>query len=189
MEQVLKRLLLVALCSSLCSIASAAVYKYTDENGQTAYSDKPIEGAKKLKLPGTATRKRDSDNTAKQSSGKSEENQKPDKSVQYKSLEVLTPKHDKVVDGTSGDVEVILLATPKMVPGHQIVVTLDGKDISKSRHANLSLSQVPRGSHTLASRIIDKNGTTLIKAKPVTFHIKRPIIEKDSPLAFDSENN
>lgn len=162
--------------------AVAGVYKYIDENGQVAYSDKPVAGAEKLKI-----RSRNSPSYAAQPSRQNQSNNSgstTDTAFEYDSFELLTPKNEKVVSDRSGSVQVIFLPTPTLANDHQIIVTVDGKDISRGRHANISLSQVPRGSHKVEGRIEDADGQILIKSGTVTFHVKRPIIDEDSPLAF-----
>ncbi len=161
---------------------AAGVYKYIDENGQVAYGDRPVQGAEKLKIrsrngPSYATQPSQPANSKQQSEA-------DNNGFEYESLELLTPKNDKVVSDRSGSVQVIFLPAPALAPDHEIIVTVDGKDISRGRHANISLSQVPRGSHKVTGRIESSDGQVLIKSDTITFHVKRPIIDEDSPLAF-----
>ena len=161
--------------------AASAVYKYIDENGQVAYGDKPVDGAKKLKIrthraPGYAPKLPQP--TRPDNPGEE------DKEVKYESFELLTPKNDKVIENRGGSVQVIFLPTPALAADHEVVVTVDGKDISRGRHANISLSQVPRGTHKVTGRIENADGDTLIKSGTVSFHVKRPVIGKNSPFAF-----
>ena len=162
--------------------AASGVYKYIDENGQVAYSDRPVQGAEKLKI-----RTRSSNSYAVEPSEPKQTNQPavPDKQgFKYDSLVLLTPKDEKVVSDRSGSVQVIFLPTPSLAADHEIIVNVDGKDISRGRHANISLSQVPRGSHKVSGRIESSDGKVLIKSASATFHVKRPIIDEDSSLAF-----
>ncbi len=182
--KMLKQPLAIASLVATVLVATPAVsgvYKYIDENGQVAYSDKPVEGAQRLKI-----RSRTTPSYAAQPSP--EQNKEPAKAdntgFKYESFELLTPKHDKVVSDRSGSVQVIFLPTPTLAADHEIVVTVDGKDISRGRHANISLSQVPRGSHKVSGRIEAPSGEVLISSQTITFHVKRPIIDEDSPLAF-----
>ena len=166
----------------LAAPAAAGVYKYIDENGQVAYSDRPVEGAEKLKI-----RSRTTPSYAAQPSQPEQQESAAgpkNKDHKYSSFELLTPKNDKTISDRSGSVQVIFLPSPKLAPDHEIIVTVDGKDISRGRHANISLSQVPRGSHDVSGRIESADGKILIKSDKVTFHVKRPIIDEDSPLAF-----
>ena len=180
-----KRIIAVAgLVASLliATPVASAVYKYIDENGRVAYGDRPVQGAEKLKIR-THNTPRYAD--PKQLEQKAQQTGQPDKTgFKYESFVLLTPKHDKVVSDRSGSVEVIFLPTPSLAPDHEIIVNVDGKDISRGRHANLSLSQVPRGSHKVSGRIESAEGKVLMKSATATFHVKRPIIDENSPLAF-----
>lgn len=161
---------------------ASGVYKYIDEYGQVAYSDKPIDGAERLKI-----RSRNSPGYAAQPSRPNQANSqgRPDSTgFKYESLELLTPKNDKIVSDRSGSVQVVFLPSPRLAEDHELIVTVDGKDISRGRHANISLSQVPRGSHEVSGRIESSDGTIMIKSASATFHVKRPVIDPDSPLAF-----
>ncbi|OED36798.1 hypothetical protein AB833_25655 [Chromatiales bacterium (ex Bugula neritina AB1)] len=182
-------LLFATVLLAATNVSTAGIYKYIDENGQVAYSDKQIDGAEKMNIkhlsrrldPGSVT---ETDHHSETGS----ETKPEDSDISYQSLEILTPKNDRVVADRSGTVEVIVLPTPRLGASHELVIVVDGKDISRGRSANITLSQVPRGSHNVGARILDANGQTLITATEATFHIKRPIIDRQSPLAFDSTN-
>jgi len=179
-----KQAVTVGLLSALlvATPATSGVYKYIDENGQVAYSDKPVEGAKKLKIRsrnGPSYASQPSKPANNEQSGEADNN-----GFKYESFELLTPKEDKVVSDRSGSVQVVFLPEPALAADHEIIVNVDGKDISRGRHANISLSQVPRGSHKVTGRIESAEGKVLITSATVTFHVKRPIIDEDSPLAF-----
>lgn len=173
--------LLVANSSSI-----AGIYKYIDEDGQVAYSDKPVDGAEKMKIRERAPRPEAGFDT-NSNRGQGPEGELSEQ-VEYESLEILTPRNDRVIADRTGSVEVILLPTPRLADGHELIIVVDGKDISRGRHANVTLSQVPRGSHKVSARILDSGGQTLMTSPTVTFHVKRPIIDKDSPLAYDNDN-
>jgi len=166
--------------------ANSGVYKYIDENGQVAYSDRPVEGARKLKIrtqaaPGYGAQPNQPVKKKPQAPADAE-------AVKYESFELLTPKHDKVVSDRSGSVQVIFLPTPRLAADHEIVVTVDGKDISRGRHANISLSQVPRGTHKVSGRIESADGDTVIESATIEFHVKRPTIDPNSPFAASTGN-
>ena len=162
----------VVAVTSVSGTAIAGIYKYLDENGNIAYSDKPVHGAQKLKIKLRPTPESD---VAQQSAEALEDDDGNSKEVtSYESLELLTPNDDKVVSDRSGSVQVVLLPTPRLSSTHELVITVDGKDISRGRHANLNLSQVSRGTHTVSARILDANGTTMISSPTATFHVREP---------------
>lgn len=171
----------IAVCLAVSmGIAHAAVYKYIDENGNVAYGDKPIDGSEKVKIHGVRSTSEDSDDEesdeettgGSRSGNASREGGNEDETeIVYRSLEILTPKPGKVVDERSGSVQVIFLPTPSLAQSDQLVVTVDGKDISKGRDANLALSNLTRGAHTVTGKIIDADGKTKISSAFVTFQV------------------
>jgi len=175
----------VAAClAATIGIAHAAVYKYIDENGNIAYGDRPVDGSEQVKIHGARTTndQRDDDESDEESgngsSGNAAEQTGDETETVYRSLEILTPKPGKVVDERSGAVQVIFLPTPSLAQSDQLVVTVDGKDISKGRDANLALSNLTRGPHTVTGKIIDADGKTKISSAFVTFQVG-----KDNSLA------
>ena len=151
--------------------AVGGIYKYLDENGQIAYSDKPVEGAKRMNIQLRPTPEPDEVEDVVEelaSDGTSAE------VTDYESLELLTPTQEKVISDRSGSVQVIALPTPRLSRSHELVITVDGKDISRGRHANLNLSQVSRGTHIVSARILDASGTLIITSPSVTFYVQKP---------------
>ena len=150
----------------------AGIYKYLDENGKIAYSDKPVQGAQELKIRTRSTSELDEAQRAADALENDDDNS--GEVTSYESLELLTPGDDKVVSDRSGSVQVILLPTPQLSNTHELIITVDGKDISRGRHANLNLSQVSRGTHTVSARILNANGDTMISSPTTTFHVREP---------------
>ncbi len=161
---------LVAIASLLLPMASnAGIYKYLDENGRVAYSDKPVEGAKKMKIQRQPTPQPDESTEDDDAS----EDEEEEEVTSYKSLKILNPTHDKVISDRSGSVQVILLPSPRLSSEHQLIINVDGKDISRGKHANLNLANVHRGSHTVSGRIVDADGNLMIESPSVSFHVRR----------------
>lgn len=156
----------------------SGVYKYLDENGRIAYSDKPIEGAKKMKLQRSPTPPPADDASEEEAL----ENEDEQEVTSYKALKLLNPTQNKVISDRSGSVQVIMLPTPRLSSQHQLIINVDGKDISRGRHANLNLANVHRGSHTVSGRIVDADGNVMIESPSVTFHVRRQNEGED--LAF-----
>lgn len=185
--------LVVAASLMAAGFASAAVYKYIDENGNVAYGDKPVSGSEQVKIqkakrpkPQVQDEGESGEQPQSNRNGGSRQSGDEDAPVVYKSLEILTPKNEKVIDDRTGTVQVIFLPTPSLAPSDQLVITVDGKDLSKGRDANLALQQVSRGQHTVTGRILDADGNLKIQANTVTFHVRRPSV--NNSLALDNNN-
>lgn len=48
----MRAIILGGVLALSAALAQAAVYKWVDQNGKTHYSDKPVQNAEKLKVPG-----------------------------------------------------------------------------------------------------------------------------------------
>lgn len=171
MRDYITTLCLVTTITCFSGAAIGAIYKYLDESGNVAYSDKPIQGAKRMNIQ---LRPNPEPNNEQQTANSLENGNPNNEVTNYESLELLTPKNDKVISDRSGSVQVVLLPTPGLSNTHELVITVDGKDISRGRHANLNLSQVSRGTHTVSARILDADGTVIITSSTSTFHVKAP---------------
>ena len=164
---------LIAIATS--SIATAAVYKYIDEDGNVAFGDRPVDGSEKVTIYGASTEKSNDEDSEEGSDGDTSSNGEvpeggDENQTVYRSLDLLTPKPGKVVDEGSA-VQVIFLPTPSLGQADQLVIVVDGKELSKGRDANVSLSKLQNGVHTVSGKIVDADGETKISSKSVTFQV------------------
>ncbi len=149
--------------------ASSAVYKYIDENGRIAYSDTPVDGAETMKMQRAPTPAPDE---VVEEKAASRDGDASDDAGKYKSLQVLNPTPGKVVNNSAGSVQIILLPTPALSESHEIIINVDGKDMTRGRSAALNLTNVNLGSHSVTGRIVDKDGYVVIESDTVTFHLR-----------------
>lgn len=155
------------------SPASANIYKHIDQYGNVSYSDKPSQGAEEFKVSGRKSNSKsevEEENREEQSRDSKKGDDK--ESVKYKSLEILTPRQGKVVNSETKAVQVILLPTPSLGADDELVINIDGKDVSKGRDVNLSVQNLPSGGHTVSSRIQNSEGEVVIESASVRFEIK-----------------
>jgi len=173
--------IIIAASLAFAATAAAQVFKYIDENGNVAYSDRPVVGAEEVKIK--ESRKRQSipedgmsddlnDSTPTPGAAKSrtipdDENQE----VTYNSLEILTPKDNKIVDVRSGNVQVVFLASPALAAGDEIVLNVNGKDMSKGRSTSFSLNALPAGGYNITGRIVNGEGETRIGSTSVSINV------------------
>lgn len=162
--------------ASIHGVADAAVYKYIDENGNVAYGDKPIEGSTKFKIHGERAESKPAEKPSKadrsrESADDADGNSNEEENVLYEELLILTPKPGKVINSNAKSVQVIFLPTPPLGKSDQLVITLDGKEVSKGRDANLSVSNLTNGSHTIVGKITNAEGKTKITSSTVTFQV------------------
>lgn len=180
MKDYITALIIITGITLVSGTAGAGIYKYLDENGKVVYGDKPVAGAKKMKVrrrpEPVAERREEFDDS---DGGQQDDLEEVTK---YDSLELLSPKNDKVVLDRTGSVQVILMPAPRLSSTHELIINVDGKDISRGKHSNLNLQGMSRGTHTVSARIVDANGIELIASPTAIFHVKRPTA--DDELAY-----
>ncbi len=175
----MRRLALLFLCWLLPLAASAAVYKWIDEEGNVVYSDKPRAGAKKLNLPPPSVYTPPSTPPAAKATRKKEK----EDSAGYRVL-IVSPQQDETIRDNTGAVTVQMVLEPSLnvEAGHQLVLLLDG--IKQPGNSMLQLQNVDRGSHTVQIKVEDAEGKTLASSNVITFHMKqasRLLRQKNGP--------
>jgi len=169
------RLIVPAVLIAVAMPLHAEIYRWTDSNGVTHFSDKPHSGAKKLGHVEAPVVQ--SEPPAMPASGADDSG---NKTVQasYQSIAFEQPAPQATIRNNPGQVNVTLAIKPGLKPGDRIALEMDGKPVSGSpfRDTGVTLHGINRGSHTLRAHIIDAQGNTLIKADPVTFYMHRPSV-------------
>lgn len=162
----------------LFGFASGAhdIYRKVDENGNVIFSDVPSEGAEKIQLKETTTIK---SLDVEPSSPVTQQQEL--QSIPYKSVSIDNPKNDEAIRDNAGNVTVKISIEPVLMPGHEVVVYLDGKEKTKGAGAAFKLENLDRGTHQLRASIIDQQGHILLSSRSTTFHILRQSIIKSKP--------
>ena len=157
--------------------AQAGLYKYTDDKGETIYSDKaPFDGADEVKLPAiqvTPAVKY----TPKKKAETEDDNADSNKTVtRYKRFKITRPVGGAAMRNNAGQVDVKLALQPKLdvKAGHRIDFLLDGRVIkAASKLSTLTIKNMERGEHHLQARIKDKQGKILKSTATIKFTLHR----------------
>lgn len=179
------QLAIAALIFYLPVAAPATIYKSIGPDGQVIYSDQPQPGAKEIELPPEVPPSPPSviapepTPTMGKTPGKVRETptltEKPPVTG-YNKLAIIKPENDEAVRANNGVVDVDLALEPALdtKAGHQIAVTLDGKELPDiPASTQFQLNNVDRGTHSLQAQIIDAEGKVLARSNTVTFHLQR----------------
>ncbi|NUU34728.1 DUF4124 domain-containing protein [Pseudomonas sp. C2B4] len=150
--------------------AAAQIYKYTDANGNTAYSNQPPEGVKAqaVELPPL-------NSVETQSSGKpapeANANEPPHRA--YEVLELIGLPTNEALRANNGTFTVNVLIKPRLQGPHLFRLLLDQQPYGQPGNIpTLQLVNIDRGQHSLAVQVID--GETVIQQSPtVTFTVQR----------------
>ena len=171
----------------VATTAAAEVYKWTDAHGNVYFSDQPHEGAQQIELKPTTivpaqplpaqpqSRPTAESGTASKAAGTS-----------YQSISVVAPGDNSSLRNQQ-DVAVDVATVPELLPGHQIVLYVDGSAYgAATADPHFTLPGVDRGTHQLAAAIIDENGAELLRSDTTEFSLHRasvndPIRSKPDP--------
>jgi hypothetical protein len=151
--------------------AAAQIYKYTDANGNTAYSNQPPDGvqAQPVELP-PLNRVEPQAPSAPQAPA-AEQPQPPRNA--YEILELAGLPTDEALRANNGTFTVNVLIKPRLRPPHQLKLLLDDQPYGQPSNVPvLQLVNIDRGEHRLAVQVID--GQTVIQqSPPAVFTVQR----------------
>jgi len=169
------RLLTACLLCALALPAAAQIYKYTDANGNTVFTNQPPEGqaAESVELPPTNT-------IEAQKPMVTEEPQQPaGAQPPYRQLVLTDIPTDEALRANNGTFTVGVQIEPRLRTGHKFRLLLDGQPYGQpSDVPRLQLVNVDRGEHSLAVEVIA--GERQVQQSPtVVFTVQR--ISVNSP--------
>ena len=168
-------ILLLTLFSIPCS---AAVYKQIDEKGNVIYTDVPKKESEKphkvapiTTMPSRPGAESHSENReARRTKAKT---QKKQQSKSY-SLKISSPSNDQAIRANDGAISLAATVTPGPGASHQVVFLLDGSEVAKGSATQVTVNNVPRGTHTVQVQLID-DGNIVTTSDSITFHVLRAI--------------
>ena len=151
--------------------AAAQIYKYTDANGNTAYSNQPPDGvqAQPVELP-PLNRVEPQAPSAPQAP--TPEQPQPPRNA-YEILELAGLPSDEALRANNGTFTVNVLIKPRLQPPHQLRLLLDDQPYGQPSNVPvLQLVNIDRGEHRLAVQVIE--GQTVIQqSPPAVFTVQR----------------
>ncbi|MGH8509045.1 MAG: DUF4124 domain-containing protein [Gammaproteobacteria bacterium] len=164
------RTLILYCLLGIASVGYAAVYKWTDADGNVQFSDKPHPGAEEVKglepqtygapvLKGPELPK---EQAQKEFAG-------------YKKVEILAPANDETIWDNTGNISIKVGLMPDLQAalGHQIVLSVDGKRSEGAAATDFNLTNMDRGAHSVQATVVDESGAALSTSSTVTFHLKK----------------
>ena len=92
----------------------------------------------------------------------------------YSELAVASPMDDEAIRENSGSLEIAAAVNPPLVPGHRLLLVFDDEPTEiEADQSRFYITNVDRGSHTVAVRVVDRAGNVLKQSEPITFHLQR----------------
>ena len=155
----------------VCATASAQVYRRIGPDGHVYFSDQPGPDAEQIEItPNTAVR-------LPPAPGQGDATEQQDAAAPaYSSFSIVSPVNNQGVRANNGDVTVVLKLVPYLLPGHTIMLSINGQNdeqIITGEDPAIELTNLSRGLHTIEAAVFDEEDTVLIKAGPVSFNVLR----------------
>ncbi|WP_249678309.1 DUF4124 domain-containing protein [Pseudomonas abieticivorans] len=162
---------LVCLLLLVSLPAFAQIYKYTDADGNTAYSNEPPNGtaSETVELPPL-------NSVQPQPQTLPQAHVPRNKGVAapaYDTLQLTDIPTAEALRANNGTFTVGVDLAPRLQPGHVLRLQLDGKPYGQpSNVPRLQLVNVDRGEHSLAVQVLS-NGELVQQSPTVTFTVQR----------------
>ncbi|KGP63466.1 hypothetical protein EP47_05615 [Legionella norrlandica] len=160
-------LLMMIICCS-----HAQIYKWTDSQGVVHFSDKPHEGAEKVKIPETQTYTPPENGSGGSSEPKEVKKEEEEK---YTRLEIIQPQNEATIRNNQGYVVVAVQIEPDLSSGDNLQLIFDGAPLGDPQPNLLfQLNGIYRGSHTIAVQVLNANGEVVKTSESITIYMHRP---------------
>lgn len=160
--------------------ATAEVYRWVDKDGVVHYTDKPpTKDAKPAQLPpiqtvpggfGLRGATGDRAGAASESAGQAGAPAAPTPTI-------VSPQPDQTFRGAERTVPVSVTLAQPLPAGAGLLYYLDGSahNTHPTQSVSYTLTNVERGSHTIAVAVVGADGKELARSPPVIVHMKPPI--------------
>ncbi len=168
-----------ALVFGLMAVLSVAqaeekkkIYKYTDENGVTHYTEtKPNDNYEEADLPALSVVPSAPINNSSSASSTTDE-QTVDPSV-VEEFAIIEPVNEQNIWGTGGKLTAKVGAlSPAQQAAHQVQFIIDGKKNKPADDTTQVFENIYRGEHTVQALLINRFNNKVIKeSKTVTFYM------------------
>lgn len=164
------RTALISLLMILATSATAEIYKYTDDKGNTVFTNQLPDGvvADEVKLPPANTVNiKTPDMPPPLADDRQDEQRQP-----YRSLSIGGIPDDEALRANNGTFTVTALLDPPLQQGHQVRFLLDGiPQAPASPSTSLQLNNVDRGTHRLEVEVL--SGERVLQRAMQTFTVQR----------------
>ncbi|MGJ7516496.1 DUF4124 domain-containing protein [Pseudomonas baetica] len=150
--------------------AAAQIYKYTDADGNTAYSNQPPDGVKAQSVELSPLNSVDSQSPDKPAPD-AKTTEPPQ--IAYEVLELTGLPTTEALRANNGTFTVNVLIKPRLQGPHLFRLLLDDQPYGQPGNVpTLQLVNIDRGLHSLAVQVIE-GGTVIQQSPTVTFTVQR----------------
>jgi hypothetical protein len=139
--------------------AVAQIYKYTDANGNTAYTNQPPDGikAQTVDLPPLNSVPTNTPPPAAPGAP-SPQSQAQQSTAAYQVLELTDLPTDEALRANNGSFTVGVAIQPRLQPGHLLQLIIDGKPYGQPTNIpRMQVMEIDRGEHSLSVAVLQGN--------------------------------
>lgn len=153
--------------------AVAQIYKYTDANGNTAYSSQPPNGTKAETVDLPPLNSVNTVAPAAPQAAPQNQNRAAQGGAGYQILQLTDLPDDEALRANNGTFTVGVKIEPRLQPGHALQLMLDGAPYGQPTNVpRLQLTELDRGEHSLAVQVL-QNQQPIQTSPTVTFTVQR----------------
>ncbi len=177
-------LITTMLHTTTVNAEDTTVYKRYDDEGAVEFSDvkrKEAEEIKVKKIPTYEAPKQKSFTPINKDKSKSDPNP-------YK-LRIVTPANGAAIRVNNGDVSVEVSLEPVLSNYHFLQYELDGKKSEPVSALKYTFKNVNRGPHSVSVSVVTRQGESLQRTEPVSFHLHRTSILHPKPATKNEAPN
>ena len=163
---------LAAVAVLLAGAASAGpIYRQVDGDGRITFTDTPRPSAERLVQDAANTYRAP---PKKQLGAQVSEpvRQPSDAFAGYESVRIESPR-EEALRANDGRIRIVAATQPALQAGHRATLLLDGEIVQQSKGLTFDLTEVERGTHELAVRIVDGSGHVLAESRTKVVHLLR----------------
>ncbi|MNN08521.1 hypothetical protein D3C81_1213780 [compost metagenome] len=163
-QEIAMRAVLIIALGLLALPVSARIYKHTDAEGNTTYSDQPAAGAASapIELPPLNSFTPPSPATSPLPTGKPAQHQPQ---AIYTALQAANLVDQQAIRANDGNLIVEVQIQPRLQPEHSLRLLLDGQPYGQPGNVpTLQLVNLDRGEHSLAIQVLE--GQTVLQQSP-----------------------
>ena len=174
----------VVLCLACAAMgAGERIYKTVDEHGNTVYTDvPPKEGDQSEQVNVVPLNTIDLSPAEPAKTLNAPANDEQVTGDYYGQLAVASPANDEAVRENAGNVVITAAVNPPLVPGHRLLLVFDEDPTEiEADNSSFYITNVDRGSHTVAVRVVDRAGNVIKQSSPITFHLQRAAVPPPRP--------
>lgn len=144
------------------------VYKYTDEHGNTVFTDEPRQGAEVLDVQPVPT-------VPALPVPRSQPAAAPAPAFRYHKLQIVSPADQQQFINDPGPVVVQVATSPALRSGDKLQLLVNGTPQGEPvASRQFTLQTMDRGEHSLSVKALDPDGKDLGSSEAIRIQVKRP---------------